>query len=147
MAVYKGENKRKNEDIRYTFISRGEGQMAETPKFSTAEEYIAAKPAEIQDRLHKMREAIRRAAPEAEERMSWRMPTFYLHENLVHFAAEKRHVGFHPTPSAILAFADRLKPYKTSKGTVRFPYNEPIPYDLVEEMTRFRVKEVRDKRK
>jgi uncharacterized protein YdhG (YjbR/CyaY superfamily) len=88
-----------------------------------------------------MRQAIREAAPEAEETISYRMPAFRLKGILVYFAAFKNHIGFYPTSSAIEVFKEKLSDYEISKGTVRFPINEPIPFGLVREMVKFRVKE------
>ena len=88
-----------------------------------------------------MRELIHSCSPEITEKISWGMPTFVLNGNLVHFSGEKRHLGFHPAPSAIEAFRDRLAPYRYSKGTVQFPYEKPMPYDLIREMVEFRVRE------
>lgn len=110
---------------------------------ATVDEYIAAAPPERQEVLHKIRQVIIAAAPDAQERTSWAMPTYWQGENLVHFSDAKHHVGFHPSPQAILAFADKLIDYKTSKGTVQFPYSKPIPYDLIEEITRWRVEQVK----
>lgn len=104
-------------------------------------DYIANCPPEIQDCLNKIRATIQAAAPESSEKMSYQMPTYYLKGNLVHFAAAKKHLGFYPTPSAISKFAAELAPYKTSKGAVRFPYNQEIPYDLITKMVKFRLKE------
>lgn len=109
------------------------------------DEYIAAQPDDVQAILRQMRETIRDAAPQAEEAMRYGMPTFRLKGNLVHFAAFKQHVGFYPTPAAIEAFAEQLSAYKTSKGAIQFPLDQPIPYDLVREMTEFRVKQVTGK--
>jgi uncharacterized protein YdhG (YjbR/CyaY superfamily) len=103
--------------------------------------YIATFPAEMQARLQELRATIRAAAPEAEEVISYQMPTFRLHGNLVHFAAFKGHIGFYPTSSGIAAFQERLARYKSSKGAVQFPLDEPLPLDLVAEMVRFRVAE------
>ena len=127
------------------FLRKGFAVMQKSQKYATIDAYIAAQPDEIRGLLQEMRAAVKRAAPHAEERMSWGMPTFRLGENLVHFAAAARHIGFHPTPSAITAFAGRLEGYKTGKVTVQFPCDRPIPYGLVEEMTRFRIREVMNK--
>ena len=105
------------------------------------DDYIAQCPEEARPYLIKMRAAITQAAPEAAEKISWGMPTFVLGGNLVHFAAAKKHVGFYPAPSAILAFADRLTPYRCSKGAVQFPYAQPLPIELIQDMVHFRVKE------
>ncbi len=108
---------------------------------STIDEYILQFPAAVQDILRKLRQVISEAAPDAEERMSYQMPTFYLHGNLVHFAAYKNHIGFYPAPSGIEAFRDELAIYKGAKGSVQFPLHEPIPYALIKEIVLFRVEE------
>ncbi|MGD0707569.1 MAG: DUF1801 domain-containing protein, partial [Anaerolineaceae bacterium] len=81
------------------------------------------------------------AAPEATEKISYQIPTFYLKGNLVHFAAFKNHIGFFPTSSGIEKFKDELSSYVVSKGTARFPLGKPIPYDLISRITKFRVAE------
>ena len=86
-----------------------------------------------------MRKTIRKHAPGAEERISYRIPTFYLDGNLVHFAAFDRHVGFYPGAAGIAAFKEALAPYKSAKGSVQFPHDEPLPLELVAEIVRFRV--------
>ena len=111
-------------------------------QFRTIDEYIGAFPANFQDILEKMRETIRKAAPEAIETISYQMPTFKLSgKSLVHFAAFKNHIGFYPIPSGIEAFKKELAPYKQGKGSVQFPLDKPIPYDLVEQIVKHRVKE------
>ena len=107
----------------------------------TIDEYIGTFPQKVQEILEQMRSAIRETAPEAAETIQYGIPTFTLNGNLVHFAAFAHHIGFYPTPSAIDAFKKDLSPYITSKGTVRFPIDDPIPFDLVRRMVRFRVKE------
>ncbi len=109
------------------------------------DEYIAMFPENTRIVLRQLRVAIREAAPQAREAISYQMPTFKLNGNLVHFAAHKNHIGFYPTPSAIEAFKNRLSSYKTSKGAVQFPLNESLPLELVKEMVRFRVKQNSDK--
>lgn len=109
--------------------------------------YIMMFPPEIQDILTKVRETIRQAAPGAEEAMAYGIPTFRLNGNLVHFGAANKHIGFYPAPSAIEAFKKELKPYKWAKGSVQFPYDQPIPYELIREMTKFRVLENLEKAK
>ena len=116
--------------------------MAENT-FTTIDEYIALFPADVQDRLQAMRSAILEAAPEAAEKISYQMPTFHQQGNLVHFAAFKNHIGFFPGPSGVEAFADKLTAYKTSKGTIQFPFSGPLPLELVKEITRWRVEENR----
>ncbi|WP_033165161.1 DUF1801 domain-containing protein [Clostridium sp. KNHs205] len=109
--------------------------------FTTIDEYIRLYPAEVQEKLTALRELIHSAAPEATEAISWRMPTFRLHGNLVHFAVFKKHIGFYPGESGIRVFEDRMKDYKSSKGAVQFPLDKPLPLNLVEEIVLYRVKE------
>jgi len=105
------------------------------------DEYIAGCPKDVQEILEKVRTTIRNAAPEAGETISYQMPTFTLKGNLVHFAAHKQHIGFYPTPSGIEKFKDELSVYVWAKGSVQFPLEKPIPYDLISRMVAFRVKE------
>jgi uncharacterized protein YdhG (YjbR/CyaY superfamily) len=113
----------------------------------TIDEYIADFPPDVQDILQKIRATIRKAAPEAQEKISYQMPTFTLYGNLVHFAAFKNHIGFYPIPSGIEAFKEDLSPYKQGKGSVQFPLDQPIPYDLIARITAFRVRENLEKAK
>ncbi|MDD1700907.1 MAG: DUF1801 domain-containing protein [Methanoregula sp.] len=108
------------------------------------DEYIAEFPKNVRDVLEELRGVIRESAPQAEEAISYGIPTFKLNGNLVHFAAFKNHIGFYPTPSAIDAFNKELSPYKQAKGTVQFPIDNPIPFDLVRKIVRYRVKENRE---
>ena len=110
-----------------------------TPK--TIDEYIAGFPDDVQRLLEQMRRTIREAAPQAQEAIKYQMPTFVFHGNLVHFAAFKGHIGFYPTPSGIEAFEQELSAYERSKGTIRFPLEGPIPYDLVRKIVELRVRE------
>jgi uncharacterized protein YdhG (YjbR/CyaY superfamily) len=105
------------------------------------DEYIAGFPDNIQDVLKKIRETIRAAAPDSQEAIKYLMPTFVLNGNLVHFAAFKNHIGFYPAPSGLNAFKDEILKYKNSKGAVQFPLDKGIPYDLITEIVKFRVKE------
>ena len=105
------------------------------------DQYKASSPQNLQQLLQDVRQTIHHAAPQAGEAIKYGMPTFTFNGNLVHFAACKGHLGFYPTPSAILAFADELSPYKVSKGAVQFPYAAPIPHPLISRMVEFRVKE------
>ncbi|WP_409228717.1 iron chaperone [Gudongella sp. SC589] len=105
------------------------------------DEYIEQFPDDVQEILKKIRRIIRDAAPDATEKISYKMPTFYLNGNLVHFAAFKSHIGFYPTPSGISSFENELAPYKRAKGSVRFPLDKPIPYNLIDRIVRFRVEE------
>lgn len=103
------------------------------------DEYIAQFEPAIQERLQAMRDAIRRAAPDAKEKISYGMPTFALHGNLVHFAAMKHHIGFYPGASGVETFRNKLADLGTSKGAIRFPLDQPLPLDLVDEIVRYRV--------
>ena len=105
------------------------------------DDYVAAFPQNVQHKLRELRSAIKEAAPEAEESISYGTPTFKLNGNLVHFAAYKKHIGFYVPSSVILAFKEKLSIYKQSKGTVQFPIDWPLPLDTVKEIVRFRVKE------
>lgn len=105
------------------------------------DDYIAAFPAEVQDRLMAIRRAVRRLAPDAVEKMSYRIPTFALHGNLVHFAAFKHHIGLYPGTTAIEAFAEALAEYRTSKGAIQLPLDQSLPLPLIEKIVRFRVDE------
>jgi len=113
---------------------------------ATIDDYIAGHPPKIRARLSAMRKTIRQQAPGAEERISYRIPTFYMDGNLVHFAAFERHVGFYPGAAGIAAFRDALAPYKSAKGSVQFPHDEPLPLELVAEIVRFRVAQQASKR-
>lgn len=108
---------------------------------TTIDEYIAQFPEDIQQILSKIRAVVREAAPQATEKISYQMPTFYLNGNLVHFAAFKRHIGFYPVPSGIEAFKEELSAYKGSKGAVQFPLDKPIPYELIRRIVKFGVSE------
>ena len=103
--------------------------------------YISQFPSDVQEILQKVRHTISSAAPLAKECISYSMPTFTLNGNLVHFAAHKAHLGFYPTPSAIVHFTPDLAGYKYSKGSIQFPYNDEIPYQLIAKMVEYRVKE------
>ncbi len=117
-------------------------------QFGTIDEYIKTFPNEVQSILEKMRQTIKKAAPEAVETISYQMPTFKLNgKNLVHFAAFKNHIGFYPIPSGIEAFKKELSSYKQGKGSVQFPIDKPISYDLVEKIVKYRVKENLEKLK
>mgnify|MGYP000858736044 CR=1 FL=1 len=107
----------------------------------TIGEYIKTCPAEVQGRLNRLYAVIKEEAPQAEERMSWSMPTFYLKGNLIHFACHKNHIGLYPGASGVAVFEDRLRDYKTSKGAIQLPNNKPLPEQLIREIVRFRIKE------
>src|SRR5215208_7895199 len=105
------------------------------------DEYIANFPKDVQTILEKIRKIIKKAAPDAKEAINYQMPTFTLNGNLVHFAAFEKHIGFYPTPSGIEKFQKEIDAYKNAKGSVQFPLDGPIPYDLIRRSTEFRVKE------
>lgn len=109
--------------------------------YESIDHYISTFPPEIQEKLESIRQVIREAAPEATEKISYQMPTFAQHGNVVHFAAFKHHIGFYPAPSGIAEFENDLAPYITGKGTVQFPLNKPIPYELITKIVKFRVAE------
>jgi uncharacterized protein YdhG (YjbR/CyaY superfamily) len=109
--------------------------------FISIDEYIATFPPATQTILQELRATIRAAAPQAEEKISYQMPTFALKGNLVHFAAYPNHIGFYPTPSGITAFADELSRYKSAKGSVQFPIDQPLPLELISRIVLFRVAE------
>jgi uncharacterized protein YdhG (YjbR/CyaY superfamily) len=110
-------------------------------KVASIDQYILGFPEHVQVILSELRSLIRLAAPEAIEKISYQMPTFYFNGNLVHFAAFDRHIGFYPTPSGITTFQQELKTYKTSKGAVQFPIEKPLPLNLIRKIVEFRVKE------
>lgn len=110
-------------------------------KPSDFDSYIADFPAEVQELLIQVQETVRKAAPDAGETISYGMPTFTLHGNLVHFAAFKNHIGFYPVPSGIEAFKEELSKFKGAKGSVQFPLDKPMPLDLITRIVKFRVVE------
>jgi len=110
----------------------------------TIEEYIYAAPAEVQERLWKLHESIRAAAPGATEGLKWSMPAYSYQKILVTFAVFKKHIGFYPMPSAIKAFAKELAKYKTAEGSVQFPHDKPLPLPLVKKIVKFRVNESKE---
>lgn len=107
---------------------------------TTIDEYIAGFPPDVQPLLEKVRAAIRKAAPDAEEAISYQMPTFKLHGNMIHFAGYNNHIGIYPGSRPIEEFKDALSKYKTSKGTVQLPLDKPIPVGLISKITKFCVK-------
>ena len=116
-----------------------------TPK--TIDEYIATFPKDVQEVLGKIRITIRKAAPDAEETIKYQMPTFVLEGNLVYFAAFKKHIGFYPPVKGMVGFKDELSAYEGPKGSLVFPLDKPIPYDLISEIVKFRVMENHQKAK
>lgn len=108
--------------------------------YKTIDEYIATFPPNIQTILQQVRATIHKAAPDAEETISYNMPAFKQNGVLVYFAAFKNHIGFFPTAQGIEAFKDRIAAYKTSKGTIQFALDKPLPLELIDEIVRYRVK-------
>jgi uncharacterized protein YdhG (YjbR/CyaY superfamily) len=119
----------------------------ERKTFGSIDEYIQSFHEDIQTLLNEVRTAIKSAAPEATEKISYQIPTFYLDGNLVHFAAFKNHIGFYPTSSGISAFKDELKEYKSAKGSVQFSLVKPMPIDLIKRIVKFRALENTQSRK
>ncbi len=107
----------------------------------TIDEYIAQFPEAVQQRLRSVRQVVKEEAPGAQEAFKYQMPTFTLNGNLVHFAAFKHHIGLYPAPTGIEAFQDELAPYKTSKGAIQFPLDQPLPLPLIRKIVAFRVQE------
>ena len=112
----------------------------------TIDDYIAAFPPKLRTRLNAMRRTIRKHAPDATEKISYRIPTFYLNGNLVHFAGFEHHVGFYPGAAGIAKFRDALKEYESGKGSVQFPHDQPLPLELVARIVDFRVEQNRWKK-
>jgi uncharacterized protein YdhG (YjbR/CyaY superfamily) len=117
--------------------------MDKNTTYKTIDEYISTFPPDIQKMLEDLRATIKASAPEAEEKISYQMPAFFLKGNLVYFAAFKNHIGFYPTSSGIEAFKQELSVYECSKGTVRFPIGKPLPLELISKIVQFRVIENR----
>jgi len=117
--------------------------MADTPQ--TIDEYIQMFPDESRRRLEAIRQLVRKLAPTAKEKISYRMPTFTLNGNLLHFAGFKNHIGLYPMPDGIKAFQKDLDKFKNAKGSVQFPLNEPLPTDLIERIIKYRIKRDHEK--
>jgi len=118
--------------------------MTTTPgaKFKTVDEYLSTLPTDFRGKIEKLRSVIKQAAPEATEVISYNMPAFRFHGILVYYAAHKEHIGFYPANTHVIEqFRDDLKGYETSKGTIKFPMNKPIPVSLVKKIVEFRVKQ------
>ncbi|MCO7175377.1 iron chaperone [Sporolactobacillus kofuensis] len=107
--------------------------------------YIALFPESVQEMLQMLRQVIHDDVPDATEKISYQMPTFALHGNLVHFAAYKKHIGFYPGASGVAAFQQELTSYKTSKGTIQFPIDQPLPFALIRRIVSYRVNENKKK--
>ena len=121
--------------------------MTQQPSYETIDEYIRLFPSEVQTRLEEIRSIVHAVAPECEERISYRMPAFYLNGNLVYFAAYAKHIGFYPTSSGISHFVEELGGYKSSKGAVQLPHDRPLPISLITKIVELRTAENRQKDK
>jgi uncharacterized protein YdhG (YjbR/CyaY superfamily) len=115
-------------------------------KINTIDEYIAEQPENIQPILHKIRNIIRENAPNATEKMSWRMPTYWQGENLIHFATFKKHIGIYPGDEAAGFFLEHLAGYKVSKGSIQLPLDKDIDYGLIVDIVKWRVQSVENKK-
>lgn len=109
--------------------------------FQSTDDYIANFPETVQELLQSVRATVKAAAPQAKEKISYNMPAFEQYGNLVYFSAAKSHIGFYPTPSAIKAFKDELAGFHSAAGSVQFPFDKPLPLDLITKMVKFRVDE------
>lgn len=119
-----------------TFKNRNQGHYCgEPPK--NIDEYISAQPEEIQPYLTEVRNALRTALPGVKERISWSMPTYWEKHNVIQFAGFRKHIGLYPGPEAVAFFSEELKDYKTSKGTIQFPYAKPLPLELIAEIAKW----------
>jgi uncharacterized protein YdhG (YjbR/CyaY superfamily) len=108
---------------------------------ASVDEYIAGYPPEVQEKLQTIRRIIREAAPQAQETIKYKMPTYTLGGNLIYFAAFKKHISIFPAPAGDEAFNTALAPYVTEKSTVHFPLNQPLPYDLITRIVQFRLQD------
>jgi len=115
--------------------------QAISTRLKTVDEYLSTFPATTRRILQEVRQTIKKAAPQAEEVISYNMPAFKLHGVLVYYAAYQKHIGFYPTPSAIKAFEKELAQYQSSKGAVQFPSDQPMPVELITKIVQFRVRE------
>jgi uncharacterized protein YdhG (YjbR/CyaY superfamily) len=119
--------------------------MEITPTPETIHEYITGYPQPVKERLQKIHYLVKKAAPEAEEKISYGMPAFTLHGMLLYFAAHTKHIGLYPFTTAIQAFREELLPYKTAKGSIQFQHDKPLPLKLISQIIEFRVAENRMK--
>lgn len=121
---------------------KNENQHHFCGEVNSVDQYIAGQPVEVQPLLEKMRRLIKEAAPEAIEKIAWQMPTYWQSENLIHFAAAKKHIGIYPGEEVIKVFADRLSGLETSKGTIRLPLDQPLDLRLIRDIVLWRVRKV-----
>jgi len=111
----------------------------------TVDQYIAAFPAEVKKRMQQLRKTIKAAAPNADEVISYQIPGYKYFGMLVYFAAYKNHIGFYPGAGGVLEFYEKLSSFKSAKGSVQFPHDRPIPYDIISKIVKFRVKQNEEK--
>lgn len=130
-------SKQPGDMVSVTLVER----VSETPKITTIDAYIAQYDGEIKQRMINLRTLIHECAPDIIERMSWGMPTFWKDENIIHFAVHKKHIGIYPGDLSLAPFSERLEGYKHTKGAVQFPHDKPMDYDLIRELTLYRLKE------
>ncbi len=119
-----------------TFKNTGQSHYCGKPPV-TIEEYILSQPEDIQPLLRQIHAAIKAGIPEAKEKISWSMPTYWMGCNLIHFAAAQKHIGLYPGPEAVSTFAERLTNYKTNKGVIHLPYDRPLPLELITEIAKW----------
>lgn len=117
------------------FKNMEQNHFCEKP--NNIDEYIAAQQENVRPVLQVIREAISKAIPEATEKISWQMPTFWQGKNIIHFAAFKKHIGLYPGPEAIAHFSNHLTEYRTSKGAIQLPYDKPLPLALIAEIAKW----------
>ena len=117
------------------FSKQGQSHFCEKPK--TIDDYILSQDENIRPKLNEVREILRSAIPDAEERISWSMPTYWKGQNLIHFAASKKHIGIYPGGEATTIFADELTGIDVSKGTIRLPYDKELPADLIAKIAKW----------
>lgn len=113
----------------------------ETRNYKTVDDYISSFPKVVQQRLQKLRQVIQENAPDAEESISYNMPAYKLNGPLLYFAGYQNHIGFYATPTGHEKFKNALSKYKTGKGSVQFPHDQPLPYDMIVYIVKFRVDE------
>ncbi|HMK18676.1 MAG TPA: DUF1801 domain-containing protein [Chitinophagaceae bacterium] len=111
----------------------------------TVDQYIGAFPADVKKRMQQLRKTIKAAAPKADELISYQMPGYKYFGMLVYFAAYKNHIGFYPGAGGVLEFYKKLSSFKSAKGSVQFPHDRPIPYDVISKIVKFRVKQNEEK--
>jgi uncharacterized protein YdhG (YjbR/CyaY superfamily) len=122
-------------------LLKGEFILEPKTTFTSIDEYISQFPPEVQEKLQLIRKVIKESAPDAIEKISYQMPAFAMHGILVYFAAFKKHISFFPTASGVAAFVEELSEYKGGKGTIQFPHDKPIPYELISRIVKYRVAE------